>query len=141
MDLLTKVQSVEQEGGARNLFQITAAPPPPVVASKPIPIVPGLHPNGPTPLAMASTPTPSQPSAPLPPPPINLKYYGYSTKTSDGEKKAFFLDGEDIIVASEGEIIKKQYKIVRINSTSVQMEDTTSRTTQTLPIQQEAAPV
>ena len=89
---------------------------------------------------MASTPPP-QPSAPLPPPPINLKYYGYSTKNSDGEKKAFFLDGDDIIVASEGEIIKKQYKVVRINSTSVQMEDTTSKTTQTLPIQQEANPV
>ncbi len=73
--------------------------------------------------------------------PINLKYYGYSTKRTDGEKKAFFLDGEDIIVASEGEIIKKQYKLVRIGTTSVQMEDTTSKTTQTLPLQPEAAPV
>jgi len=137
--LLTKVQSIEVEGGARDLFQFSAAPPPPVVALKgPIPDVGKipLHPPPPPP------PTQPQPALPPPgPPPINLKYYGYSTKRTDGEKKAFFLDGEDIIVASEGEIIKKQYKVVRIGNTSVQMEDTTSKTTQTLPIQPDAAPV
>ncbi len=44
-------------------------------------------------------------------------------------------------MAAEGEIIKKQYKIVRIGVNSVQMEDTTSKTTQTLPIQPDVAPV
>ncbi len=34
MDLLAKVQSVDPEGGVRNLFQVTAAPPPPTVAAK-----------------------------------------------------------------------------------------------------------
>ncbi len=142
LDLLTKVQSVELEGGVRNLFQFSEAPPPPVVAAKgPIPNVGPIHPNAqPSPPA-ASMPKPAVPTGPPPPPPINLKYYGYSTKRSDGEKKAFFLDGEDVIVASEGEIIKKQYKVVRIGVNSVQMEDTTSKTTQTLPIQQDAAPV
>lgn len=140
LDLLAKVQSVEVEGGARDLFQFSKEPPPPVVASKgPIPTVPNLHPNAPPPPPAASIPQPPLP--PPGPPPINLKYYGYSTKRSDGEKKAFFLDGEDIIVATEGEIIKKQYKVVRIGVNSVQMEDTTSKTTQTLPIQPDAAPV
>lgn len=143
LDLLAKVQSIEVEGGVRNLFQFTQPPPPPpAVASAKLPSVPNIHPNAP---GKPGVPTPPQPvhPAPGPPPapPINLKYYGYSTKHSDGEKKAFFLDGEDIIVAAEGEIIKKQYKVVRIGTTSVQMEDTSSKTTQVLPIQQDAAPV
>ena len=138
LDLLAKVQSVDVEGGARDLFQFSTPPPPPVVVSKTIPSVGVIHPNElPKPVATIPQPPPPPPG----PPPINLKYYGYSTKRTDGEKKAFFLDGEDIIVASEGEIIKKQYKVVRIGNTSVQMEDTTSKTTQTLPIQPEAAPV
>ena len=60
-------------------------------------------------------PSPIVKPQPPPPPrqarhlrrPDQPKYYGYSTKRTDGEKKAFFLDGEEIIVAAEGEIIKK----------------------------------
>lgn len=140
MDLLAKVQSIDPEAGARNIFQPGAPPPPPVQASKVLPKVAPIHPNALPPAVKASA-APPQPGAPTPAAPINLKYYGYSVNTADGEKKAFFLDGEDIIVASEGQIIKKQYKIVRITNTSVQMEDTTSKTAQTLAIQPEAAPV
>jgi hypothetical protein len=152
LDLLAKVQSVELEGGARNLFQfcldcaVREKQAADALAAKnaKVPAVDPIHPNvpQPTPPAAASTQAPpAAPPGPPPPPPINLKYYGYSTKRSDGEKKAFFLDGEDIIVAAEGEIIKKQYKVLRIGVTSVQMEDTASKSTQTLPIQQDAAPV
>ena len=144
LDLLAKVQAIEPEGGARNLFEFSKEPPPqPVVATAKLPNVGQIHPNGlPTPATPGPTPVqPAQPTGPPPAPPINLKYYGYSTKRSDGERKAFFLDGDDIIVAAEGEIIKKQYKVVRIGVNSVQMEDTASKSTQTLPLQQDAAPV
>jgi hypothetical protein len=149
LDLLAKVQSVEPEGGGRNLFQYcTTCPTEQEVAKNlgPIPktdkiAVNGAKPTPPTTASTALTAPPPAPPGPPPPPPINLKYYGYSTKRSDGEKKAFFLDGEDIIVAAEGEIIKKQYKVVRIGVNSVQMEDTASKSSQTLPIQQDAAPV
>jgi hypothetical protein len=138
LDLLAKVQGIEMEGGVRNIFQVGQPPAEPApVADKKAPEVPKVHPNAP-PVTAAATP-PAQPATP-PAAPINLKYYGYSTKRSDGEKKAFFLDGDDIIVASEGEIIKKQYKVVRIGVNSVQMEDTASKSTQTIPLQQEAAP-
>ena len=142
LELLAKVQSIDMEGGVRNIFKTEAPPPEPVAEAKGIPKVDPLHPGQPAPptAPIASTQAPPPPSGPPPPAPIALKYYGYSTKRSDGEKKAFFLDGEDIIVAAEGDIIKKQYKVVRIGVNSVQMEDTASKSTQTLPLQQEVAP-
>jgi hypothetical protein len=139
LDLLSKVQSVDVQGGTRSIFQIGQPPPPPEdLTEKKVPKVAVIPVTPPVETPKPST-TPPPPVAPTTPP-INLKYYGYSTKRSDGEKKAFFLDGEDIIVAAEGEIIKKQYKIVRIGVNSVQMEDTGSKSTQTLPLQQDAAP-
>ena len=147
LDYLTKIQSFETEGGNRNIFKIEQPPPEPPpthIAKDKIPNA-GRIPVGPgqTPVEQTSTiKQPENPGPPPPPPPtpINLKYYGYSTKRSDGERKAFFLDGEDVIVAAEGEIIKKQYRVVRIGVSSVQMEDTRSKSTQTLPLQQDAAP-
>jgi len=147
LDLLAKVQAIDVEGGVRNLFQFCLdcaqkeAAAAALKAQAEVPAVSKIFvnekevkPGAPDP------PKPSlpQPTGPPPTPPINLKYYGYSTKYSDGEKKAFFLDGDDVIVAAEGEIIKKQYKVVRIGVNSVQMEDTASKSTQTLAMQQDA---
>ncbi|HEY3838716.1 MAG TPA: hypothetical protein VGL72_19195 [Bryobacteraceae bacterium] len=145
LDLLAKVQSVESEGGVRNIFKLEQPPPEPVKLDPNIPKVPKLQmtdgqPKLPAVNAASTKPgTPGTPAAPVAPP-INLKYYGYSTKRSDGEKKAFFLDGDDIIVAAEGDLIKKQYRVIRITTSSVQMEDTNSKSTQTLPLTPEAAP-
>jgi hypothetical protein len=147
LDLLAKLQLVPEAPGVRNIFKREAAPPepPPKAAAADLTKlkVDPIHPNGPqppTPPEQASTkPPPVTPVIPAAPP-IALKYYGYAKKPLSGERKAFFLDGEDVIVASEGEIIKKMYKVVRITDTAVQMEDTTSKSTQTLPIQ-EGAPV
>ena len=143
LDLLSKVQSIELEGGVRFIFQIGTPPPPPsdAVAKGSLPNAPKVDLTKPPATAPLEGPKPPPPPVVASTPPINLKYYGYSTKRSDGEKKAFFLDGEDIIVAAEGEIIKKQYKIVRIGVNSVQMEDTAHRSTQTIPLTPEAAPV
>jgi hypothetical protein len=146
-DLLTKVQALEAEGGKRNIFLRETPPPEPAKFTANTAAMPNVGkvpvgPQAPPPVAPVATAptTPPPPAGPPPAAPINLKYYGYSTKRSDGEKKAFFLDGEDIIVAADGEIIKKQYKVVRIGVNSVQMEDTSSKSTQTLPLQQDAAP-
>jgi hypothetical protein len=146
LELLAKVQAVGVEGGNRNLFQFCADCAAREKAAEEaklaaVPTVGKIPLNGPDskPKEASAPPQPTpQPAGPPPIPAINLKYYGYSTKYSDGEKKAFLLDGEDVIVAAEGEIIKKQYKVVRITVNSVQMEDTASKSTQTLPIQQDA---
>jgi hypothetical protein len=138
-DLLAKVQAIEPEGGARSLFQFSAAPPAPVVnptqvaAIHPGPRRIGPEPPPPPPGAVKPPPEP-------PPPPITLKFYGYSTPRTDGTKRAFFLDGDDIFVASEGELVKKRYRVVQIGVNSVVMEDTQFKNNrQTLILQQEQA--
>jgi hypothetical protein len=133
-DLLAKVQAVPLEGGSRNLF---AAGQPPAAALPPEPTIKvaglGKRPVGPEP-----PPPPPAPVLPPPPPPITLKYYGYSS-AKDNRKHAFFLDGDDILVAAEGETVKKRYRVVRIGVNSVVMEDTQFKHEQTLPLQEEAA--
>jgi len=71
-------------------------------------------------------------------PPIALKYYGFANPRASGHKRAFFLDNDDIIVASEGELIKRRYKLVKIGVNSVTMEDTQFKTEQTLPLAPDA---
>lgn len=53
------------------------------------------------------------------PPPITLKYMGF-VGPKDG-KVASFLDGEDVVVARIGEIVKGQYLVVEIKAESVVM--------------------
>ena len=138
LDLLAKVQAVEPEGGARSLFQFSVAPPPEATPTQ----VAAIHPKprfiGPMP-PPPPAPPPVKPPEP-PPPPITLKFYGYSTPRADGQKRAFFLDGDDIFVAAEGEMVKKRYRVVQIGVNSVIMEDTQYKNNrQTLILQQEQA--
>jgi hypothetical protein len=132
LDLLAKLQGVEIAGAGRNLFQF--APPP----KKAEPL------NGPEmkvdlkPVKADPKPEPPKPAAAPPPPPISLKYYGFSSAPGNTAKTAFFLDGEDILVAKEGETLKRRYRLVRIGVNSVVMEDTESKRQQTIPLTEEA---
>jgi hypothetical protein len=136
LDLLAKVQAVNIEGGRRNLFAAGAAPLPP----EPLVPVKGAGRRDRQAAVIGPEPLPGPPPAPLAPqaPPITLKYYGYSS-AHDNRKRAFFLDGDDILVAAEGETVKKRYRVVRIGINSVVMEDTQFKHEQTLPLQEEAA--
>ncbi|SRR5581483_697820 len=132
LDLLAKVQAVNVEGGSRNLFQFGSAPPP----EAPKDAGPRVVPKTPEQVAKEQQAA-AKPSGPPPPPPINLKYYGYSSVRGENVKRAFFLDGEEILVAGEGELVKKRYRVVRIGINSVVMEDTESKHEETLPLQAE----
>jgi len=127
-DLLAKLQAVPTAAGGRNLFQFGQPPPKAEPPKGPEPKV------IPRPLAPAmANGEPPKPPGPPPPPPINLKYYGFSSMRAGGAKTAFFLDGEDILVAKEGETLKRRYRLLRIGLTSVVMEDTESKRQQTIP--------
>ncbi len=128
LDLLARVQAVNPSGGARNLFQFG---PPPAPKAPPEPkIIP--KPSSPPP--DGSGEKPPEPPKP-PPPPIPLKFFGYASPARAAQKQAFFLDGEDIIVAGEGEIIKKRYKVVRIGVNSAVVEDLEHKHQQTLALE------
>lgn len=135
LDLLAKVQAVELGAPGRNLFVFGAAPP----AHIDLPKAPTISTRPPVgPLAPPPPPVPAMPAPPSAPP-MTLKYYGFKVSRSDGHKAAFLLDGEDILIGGENDILKKHYRIVRINTTSIVIEDTDFKTTQTLPIQESAA--
>ena len=129
LDLLAKLQDVKAQGGERSLFDFGSVPPP-----KPGPKV------IPKPIYTVALPPPPPPGPPPPPPPprIALKFYGYTMPVPQGAKRAFFLDGEDILVASEGDVVKKRYRVVRIGVNSVLVEDLEFKQQQTLPLVAEA---
>ena len=66
-----------------------------------------------------------------------MKFYGYVTPSRTGAKRAFFLEGEDIHVVNEGDLIKRRYKIIRIGVNSVVVEDTQFKNQQTLPLEEQ----
>jgi hypothetical protein len=137
--LLARVQNVAMEGGSRNIFQFGAAAP--VVPTTPLPKVPKIIPG-----QQVTAVTPTKPPVNLGPPPeptappIPFKYYGYSSVKGETRKRAFFLDGEDVIVVWEGDTIKNRYKVVRVGLRSVEMEDMQFKNAkQQLPLAEELA--
>jgi len=135
LDLLAKVQGIEPAEAGRNLFQFGQPPAPP----KPVQPIPSNVPKipvnqGPPPPVV----THNAPSGPPPAPPIDLKYYGYVVSKSDGHKEAFLLDGDNILMVQENQTVKQRYRIVKIALTTIEIEDTQAKNTQTLRLPPDA---
>jgi hypothetical protein len=124
LDLLAKVQAVTIQGGERNLFQFGPPPAPKITAPKIVP----------KPAAPAAENKPPE----TPPPPIPLKFFGYTSAGRAGQRRAFFLDGDEILMAAEGETVKRRYKVVRIGINSCVVEDVEQKHQQTLPLEEQA---
>ena len=135
LDLLAKVQAVEPVAAGRNLFVFGEAPAPvPAMPAHPPTIaVRNPPPTAPPPMDAG---VPAKPVAPQ----MTFKYYGFKVSKSDGHKAAFLLDGEDILIAGENDTIKQsRYRIVKISLTSITIEDTQFKSTQTLPLTENLA--
>lgn len=134
LGILEKLQQVKVEGPRRSVFEFgqAAAPKPEpskMAAVKPVPVPsPFIGPKPP--------PKEEPPPPPPPPPPIPLKFYGYANP-ADKTKRAFFMEGEEIFIATEGELIKRRYRIVRIGVNSAVVEDTEHKNQQTLPLEEQ----
>ena len=133
LDLLARLQKLPLEGGERSVFEFGAPPKPktptPVVA-KVVPIAPPTaHAGGPGHSAEAADPAdPAQI--------LRLRERSWRHR-SGAAKRAFFLDGEDIVVAGENDVIRNRFKIIRIGVNSAVVEDTTNKNQQTLPLIEE----
>ena len=139
LNLLGRLQDVKVEGAGRSLFQFSEGPPAELKVNEPKKIAPQYVAHD-RPLAPEPPKPKPDPDSLLPPaPPIPLKFYGFVNPRRAGNKQAFFLDGEDIIIAGEGETVKKRYKIVRIGVNSAVVEDTQFKKNnqQTLPLEAE----
>ncbi len=140
LDLLARLEMMNMDTTGRNPFKWGQPPPPPA------PPAPKVDPKeleeakAAAVAAAAKPPEPTKDTGPPKPPPLNLpwKYYGYTTPRGSPQKKAFFLDGEEILTANEGEVIRRKYKVVRIGVNSAILEDMDTKSQQTLPLQEEA---
>ncbi len=123
-ELMAENENYLYRGIGRNIFSQTSGTPPP---DTPIPRV--------TAPVRPSVQTASLPAGPPPPPTIDLRFFGYSSR-EDGVKRAFLLHGDDVFVAAEGDVVSHRYKVVRIGPFSIQVEDLPYNDTQTLPLVQ-----
>jgi hypothetical protein len=120
---LKEAEETEYDGTGRNIFVATAE-------QIPAPQGPGLT-NG----HATATPPPPPGSMPNPGPQhkaINLKFFGFAS--GPDHKRVFLSQGDDVIVASEGDIVERRYKIVKINNTSIDVLDVLSNDHQTIPL-------
>jgi hypothetical protein len=121
---MLRTESLVYSGTGRNIFSLVYTPPAPVAPKN-------LPPARPNPNAVVAPPVPT---GPPPPPPINLKFFGTAVR-ANGLHQAFLLSGEDVYLASQGDIVARKYKILTISSGSIQVEDLVNHNTQTLPLQ------
>ena len=71
-------------------------------------------------------------TGPPPPPPINLKFFGVATQK--GVRRALLLSGDDVFLASPGDIVQRRYRIVTIAANSITVEDLPNSNKQNLPL-------
>ena len=115
-------EQVLYTGSGRNIFAATSTPLVPVVIPKPIT----------SPRIQIVTPAQGY-SGPPPLPPIELRFFGTATR-ADGTRQAFFLKGDDVFLASQGDVVSRRYKVGGIGATSVEITDLTNNNTQRLPL-------
>jgi hypothetical protein len=118
-ELMRQAESLAYTGNGRNIFSQFSAP---AVIPQPV-------------AAIRQAAVQTGPPPPPPPPPINLGFYGYATEKS-GQKQVFLLHGDDIFIASEGDVVDRRYRVVKISAASVQVEDIPYHNTQNLPLRQ-----
>jgi hypothetical protein len=116
-DWLKASEETKYEGTGRNIFQAQAEIPQPVAPAQ----------------TEAERLAAQGPPQPPPPPPINLKFFGFASKPGES-KKIFLSEGEDVFIASEGEVVNRHYKVVRISPTSVEIEDVLNNNRQSIPL-------
>ena len=113
-------ESLVYAGSGRNIF----LPPGAVAAVAAVPKIP-------SPAASPRFVPPVVNSGPAPPPPIDLRFFGTATR-HDGVRQAFLLRGDDVFVASTGDVVSRRYRVGTISLTSVEVTDLTNSNTQRL---------
>ena len=118
--LLNQSEQIKYAGNGRNIF----------VAGSVAKIETPKH-SGATDAEAGVRPLPAIP----PPPPITLKFFGFANRPGE-TKKVFLSQGEDIFIAAEGDIVDRRYRVLRISSNAVDVEDVINNNRQSLPLTQ-----
>jgi hypothetical protein len=82
---------------------------------------------------------PARQAATPPPTPIPFKFYGVSATHPDGTRTAYFIantaGGDEILMAKEGTVLKKRFRIVQIGVDKVLVEDIQDKRRQPLNLE------
>jgi hypothetical protein len=131
LDLLERLQSVDEVPVGRSLFDIGPSP------AQTAAMATQMH----GPVIVPKQPTTPSAIIPSGPPPLNipLKFYGY-VKPGDKREtsRGFFMDGDNVLVATEGEVLKQAYRVLELSAKSARLEEVQSKRQQTLPVEPEA---
>jgi hypothetical protein len=114
-DELNRTRKTEYKSNGRNPFSVQAAP----VA--PVPGAPG------NPLRVKDSHKPQGPPLPPPvPPPVwpgNVAFFGYGTIPNGTARRAFLTVDGEVQVVAEGDTLLGRYRILQINTASLEFED------------------
>jgi hypothetical protein len=119
LDLLRQNEQIKYAGNARNIF----------VAGSVVPNGDGTTDHG------KKHPDPPPVAVVIPPPPIELKFFGFASRPGE-PKKIFLSHGEDIFIASEGDIVNRRYRVLKISPAAVDIEDVLNNNRQSIPLTQ-----
>lgn len=110
---LKNAQSTEYKSSGRNIFVAGAVP------------TPETHGNATVAKPSKPAPVPTGPMLPPEPPlpQLSMTFFGYGTLPSNGQRRAFLLDGDEVRIVSEGETIQNHIRITHIGNDRIEFED------------------
>jgi hypothetical protein len=105
LDRIERLRKLEYHPTGRNIFTSQLPPPPAPKVEEP--------------------PKPVGPPPPPPDPPLVLpfKFYGYSSDPQSGKRRGFFTNGEEVFIASEGELVMGRFRVISIGNTVAEIEE------------------
>ena len=133
LDFLDRLSKVQAPASMRNLFEAGPATEPGIAGS--------VVPNRVIPVKTPELPPvrPSYPITPLIAANIPYKYYGFAKPLNSGDgNRGFFMEGDNVFVAVEGQLLENRYLVVQLTPNDARVEDTQVKLGKTLPVVPEA---
>src|ERR1700730_3244906 len=120
MDILQRFLNLQYKGAHRNIFVATLPPPPPP--------------------PQQLTPVNTTPAIPAGPAPLNVeaKYFGFVSDSKGSHRRAFFAtaNNDEVFVAGEGDTLLGRFRIIKITSTTADIEEVSSGRRTTLILEE-----
>lgn len=120
LDILQRFLALEYKGVHRSIFSATLPPPPaPPPSAQPVNVAPAV-PAGPPPLT------------------VDAKYFGFVSDFSGNHRRAFFATGnnDEIVIAGEGDTLLGRFRVIRLTSTTADVEEVASGRRATLTLEE-----
>jgi hypothetical protein len=132
--LLDRVRTVKPIEGGRNLFETGSE-----LAQGNLPALPKVPKMPPKPAQPIETMPSSIVAAAPPPVNIPLRYYGFVKPSWRGDgNRGYFMEGENILMATEGDVLEGQFLVVALSPNKARVEDIRLKQGQDLPLIPEA---